>query len=103
MTLKHPDVASRTEYSLPFQYIVLFFFIFCLGRGELKNHPVYCAYASYPMVRDNMITLTSGGRRPPHREDENQESQRRPEPDLRGHDQHERLGVLSEYEHILSI
>ena len=51
------------------------------------------------MVRDNMITLTSGGRRPPHREDENQESQRRPEPDLRGHDQHERLGVLSEFEH----
>ena len=46
-----------------------------------------------------MITLTSGGRRPPHRKDENQESQRRPEPDLRGHDQHERLGVPSEFEH----
>ena len=45
-----------------------------------------------------MITLTSGGRRPPHRKDENQESQRRPEPDIRGHDQHERLGVLPEFD-----
>ena len=38
-----------------------------------------------------IVDWFSGGGRSAHGEDENQEGERRPEPDLRGHDQHERL------------
>ena len=38
-----------------------------------------------------IVDWFSGGGRSAHGEDEDQEGERRPEPDLRGHDQHERL------------
>ena len=38
MTLKHPDVASRTEYSLPFSTLSYFFYLL-LGAGGVKKPP----------------------------------------------------------------